>query len=254
MHAPGYVAEVRDAAARGAPFLHSPDTPLCRASFAAARVAAGGVLRAIDAVIEGRARNAFCAVRPPGHHAAHSRAAGFCLFNNAAIGARYLQRRHGLRRILILDWDLHHGNGTQAVFEDDPDVFYCSVHQVPLYPGSGCADERGTGRGAGATLNVPLPAGSGDADYAHAFETALVPAARAFRPEFVLVSAGFDAHAADPLGGMQLTAAGFADLTRRACRLAGAACAGRLVSVLEGGYALGALADSAAAHLAALAE
>ena len=177
---------------------------------------------------------------------------GFCLFNNVAIAARYIQKKHNLAKVLIVDWDVHHGNGTQAAFYDDPTVFYFSAHQSPFYPGSGNADERGEGKGTGFTLNVPLPAGSGDAEYLRAFEEKLKPAAAGFRPDFVLISAGFDAAQDDLLGRMKLTPAGYAALTRIVKEIADKYCEGRLVATLEGGYNLETLAASAEAHVRAL--
>jgi len=179
---------------------------------------------------------------------------GFCLLNHIAIGARYAQDRHGLSRVLIVDWDVHHGNGTQAIFEDDATVLYFSTHQWPFYPGTGAGEERGRGRGHGFTLNVPLPAGSGDAELVHAFEEELLPAAESFRPELVLISAGFDAHRDDPLAGLQVTESGYRRLTELVAEIARRCCPGRLVSVLEGGYDLHALARSVAAHLRVLVE
>ncbi|MCX7826419.1 MAG: histone deacetylase, partial [Verrucomicrobiae bacterium] len=196
----------------------------------------------------------FCAVRPPGHHAEYNRAMGFCFFNNVAIAAVYLLKQHGLERVAIVDWDVHHGNGTQAAFYDDPTVFYFSAHQSPYYPGTGDADEIGEGKGLGFTLNVPLRAGSGDADYKMAFERKLKPAAAAFRPDFVLISAGFDAAKDDLLGQMNVTPDGYAELTRIVKGIAEEHAKSRLVSVLEGGYNLDALARSAAAHVRALME
>lgn len=254
IHSPEYVERVREQCAAGAPWIDTPDVPVSEGSYATAVLAVGGVLTAVDAVATGQARNAFCAVRPPGHHALRNRAMGFCLFNNVAIAARYAQGKHRLGRVLIVDWDVHHGNGTQAAFYDDPTVFYFSVHRDPFYPGSGKASERGEGAGRSYTLNVPLPAGSGDAVYRQAFSEGLVPAALAFRPDIILVSAGFDAHRNDPLGGMRLTPDGYADLTRIVKDLAARCCAGRLVAVLEGGYDLEGLADSVAAHLRVLLE
>lgn len=252
VHAPAYLTALRDnVPAQGLRFL-DPDTALSPASHRAALLAAGGVLSAVDAVMAGTVRNAFCAVRPPGHHALADRAMGFCLLNNIAIAARYIQRRHGLARVLIVDWDVHHGNGTQAIFYDDPAVLYFSTHQYPYYPGTGAAEERGHGPGEGTTVNCPMPGGGGDAEYREAFEEVLVPAATAFRPDFILVSAGFDAHRDDPLAGMRLTEAGYAHLTEIVTQLAAELCRGRVVSALEGGYHLAALSRSVETHIRGL--
>lgn len=229
-----------------------PDTVVCRDSFAVALRAVAAALAAADAVLGGQVAQAFCAVRPPGHHAEVDRAMGFCLFNTVAILARYLQRRHGLENILIVDWDVHHGNGTQHIFEEDPSVFYFSVHQYPWYPGTGAATETGVGRGKGYTLNVPLPAGSGDDVYREVFLHRLRPRALAYRPDCVLISAGFDAHAADPLAQMRVTEAGFRFMTQVVREIAEACCQQRIISVLEGGYHLEALGRSVVAHLEAL--
>ncbi|NLX94686.1 MAG: SUMF1/EgtB/PvdO family nonheme iron enzyme, partial [Rhodopirellula sp.] len=237
-----------------ADWVDSHDTPVCNRSYDVALSAAGGVLAAVDAVMEGTVRNAFCAVRPPGHHAMPDRAMGFCLLNNVAIAAKYLRSKHHIAKVLIVDWDVHHGNGTQAIFYDDPSVFYFSVHRSPFYPGTGDETQQGEGAGLGTTLNVPLPAGSGDEDYQRAFQDVLRPAAVRFDPDFVLVSAGFDAHEGDPLGGMKVTARQYAELTRAVKRIAEDCCGGRLVSVLEGGYGLAGLADSVEAHLRILVE
>ena len=215
-------------------------------------MAAGGVLAAVDAVMNKQVTNAFCAVRPPGHHAMENRAMGFCIFNNVAIGTKYVQKKYGLSNVLIVDWDVHHGNGTQAAFYDDPTVLYFSVHQYPFYPGSGSEAEKGEGKGLNYTINVPLPAGSGDDVYVKAFEEKLRPAALAFGPDFVFISAGFDAHENDLLGGMKVTADGFAELTRIVKAIAQRCCNGRIVSVLEGGYHLGGLAASVEAHIRVL--
>jgi acetoin utilization deacetylase AcuC-like enzyme/formylglycine-generating enzyme required for sulfatase activity len=252
IHSPRYVERACDHCATGEEYLDSPDVPISRKSYAAALMAVGGVLRAIDAVMQGQVRNAFCAVRPPGHHAVEDRAMGFCLFNNVAIGARYVQQRYGLSKVLIVDWDVHHGNGTQAAFYDDPSVLYFSVHQYPFYPGSGSAAEKGRAKGLNHTINVPLPGRSGDPEYLEAFETRLRPAALAFAPQFVLISAGFDAHEDDTLGGMQVTTEGFGRLTRIVRGIADQCCEGRLVSVLEGGYGLQGLAASVETHLRVL--
>jgi acetoin utilization deacetylase AcuC-like enzyme len=254
VHSAQYVARVKRSCEQGLPWLDSADTPICTASYDAAVAAVAGVLGAVDAVAEGRARNAFCAVRPPGHHARADRAMGFCLFNNVAVAARYVQKKHGLGKVLIADWDVHHGNGTQEAFYGDASVLYFSVHQHPFYPFTGTEQEKGAGEGAGLTINVPLPAGSGDAELVRAFEDQLKPAALAFRPDFVLVSAGFDGHEGDPIGGMRLTAGGYAALTRVVKEIAETCCNGRLVSVLEGGYNVEALAESVEAHIRVLME
>lgn len=229
-----------------------PDTWVSPRSYEVARLAVGGVLAAVDAVMEGRAHNAFAAVRPPGHHALPERAMGFCLFHNVAIGARYAQGRYGLRRALIIDWDVRHGNGTQEIFYEDPEVLYFSTHQYPHYPGTGAAGETGEGRGIGTTLNVPLQAGSGDPEILKAFREKLLPAAKGFRPDFIFISAGFDAHREDPLGGLAVSTGGFSRLTELVRGIAEEECGGRLVSALEGAYTLSSLSASVAAHLLAL--
>jgi acetoin utilization deacetylase AcuC-like enzyme len=218
----------------------------------AARLAAGGVTGAIDSVMRGSVRNAFCITRPPGHHAEKAVAMGFCFYNNVAIGARHLRTVHGLDRVAIIDWDVHHGNGTQHSFEDDPTVFFCSVHQFPHYPGTGASRESGRGEGLGTTLNVPVTRGYGDSQYLEIFEQQLVPALEEFDPQFLLISAGFDAHRADPLGDVDLTETGYRKLTKTVTGLAEGCCEGRLVSVLEGGYDLEATAAAAGEHLGAL--
>jgi acetoin utilization deacetylase AcuC-like enzyme len=225
-----------------------PDTILSKQSGQAALRAIGAITSAVDAVMAGEANNAFCAVRPPGHHAEPDRPMGFCLFNSIAIAARHAQAVGGLGRIAIVDFDVHHGNGTQAVAEDDPSLFFASSHQFPLYPGTGAADETGVGN----VVNVPLPAGASGANFRRAYETAILPALDAFAPELVLVSAGFDAHRADPLAGLELEESDFAWVTSRLLELAQRHAQGRLVSILEGGYDLRALAGSAAAHVQAL--
>ena len=250
-HSAGHVARGRAMCAE-APFRADLDTPVCNRSFDAAVAAAGGVIEACRRVLDGELHNAFCAVRPPGHHAERERAMGFCLFNSVAIAATWLREARGVGRILIVDWDVHHGNGTQDIFYEDPNVFFFSIHQSPLYPGSGAAIERGAGAGATRTLNVPVPPGSTDEHYRTIFEERLLPAAAVFAPDFVLVSAGFDAHRSDPLANIGLTETGFGYLTTLVRDIAETHCGGRLVSVLEGGYDLDALAASVVAHLRAL--
>ena len=252
VHAPEYINRAKSSSQNGTGYLDTGDVPISRKSYEAAVMAAGGVLNAIDAVMERKVTNAFCAVRPPGHHAMENRAMGFCIFNNVAIGTRYIQAKHNLPKVLIVDWDVHHGNGTQAQFYDDPNVLYFSVHQYPFYPGTGSQAEQGSGKGLKANINVPLPAGSGDERYVKEFEEKLVPAASLFAPDFVLVSAGFDAHQGDLLGGMRVTDVGFAKLTQIVKSIAEKCCSGRLVSVLEGGYGLEDLAASVEAHIRVL--
>lgn len=254
VHAPPYVERIRQASEAGGLFEPDDVTIGSPGTYEAALMAAGAVLTAVDAVMGGQATNAFCAVRPPGHHAERDQAMGFCFFNNVAIGAKYLQHHHGIGRVAIIDWDVHHGNGTQQAFDDDPSVLYFSLHQYPLFPQSGRACETGSGAGKGFTVNCPLAAGSTDSDYRRVFQNDLGPALARFRPEFILVSAGFDAHRDDPLAGMALTETGFGDLTRLVMAMAAQHCGRRLVSVLEGGYDLKALAASVAAHVGALLE
>lgn len=254
VHTPSHIARIEEAAPEMGHVYLDPDTPMSPGSYRAALQAVGGTLAAIDAVMEGRVANAFCACRPPGHHAEPSRAMGFCLFNNVAVGARYVQRRYGLSRVLILDWDVHHGNGTQAAFYEDPTVLYVSLHQYPWYPGTGDRDEVGRGAGEGATLNIPLAAGRGDEEYLAAFDRIIHPAVRAFAPEFILISAGFDAHRDDPLAGMEVTEEGYAAMTAAVTAWADASAAGRVVSCLEGGYHLDALGRSVEAHVRTLAS
>ena len=252
-HKPEYLRVARHDIESGQRCLSTGDTDVTPNSWEVALHAAGGVLNAVDAVIAGRARNGFCAVRPPGHHANARRGMGFCIFNNIAIAARYAQRRHGIARVLIVDWDVHHGNGTQDIFYSDPSVLFFSTHQWPLYPGTGRADETGEGAGEGTTLNFPFPAGAGRKDILGAVERALAPTADRFRPELVLISAGFDSRIGDLLGRFTLTDEDFADLTKAVMALADRHAGGRVVSVLEGGYTLSGLASAAAAHVAALA-
>ncbi len=248
VHGRDYIDMVNDSCMRKVVMLDA-DTQISAESYEVARLAAGGVLAAVDAVIQKEVDNAFCAVRPPGHHALPDRTMGFCLFNNVAIAARYAQEMYGLKKALIIDWDVHHGNGTYDIFERDPSVFYFSAHQYPHYPGTGRADETGLGEGEGTSLNVPFSGGQGDAEYMAAFNEKLVPAVRKFKPELILISAGFDAHRSDPLSSMQITSKGYGELTKIVCELADEVCSGRIVSVLEGGYNLSALAESVYEHV-----
>lgn len=254
IHSSKYIERVESTCRSGGGELDSSDTPVSSKTYDAAITAVAGVLSAIDAVMKGTVENAFCAVRPPGHHAQKDKAMGFCVFNNVAIGAEYLKGKYRLHRILIVDWDVHHGNGTQDAFYKDLEVLYFSVHRYPFYPGTGSEAEKGDGPGLNHIINVPMSAGATDSDYIKVFEEKFKPAAEAFKPEFVLISAGFDAHRDDPLGGMNVTEEGFARMTRIVKQIAQNYCRGRLVSVLEGGYNPAALADSVEAHIRVLME
>jgi acetoin utilization deacetylase AcuC-like enzyme len=253
VHARDYLEKVRQEVAAGRAHLSTGDTEISPESLEAALAASGAVLAAVDAVMAGAARNAFCAVRPPGHHASAARGMGFCIFNNIAIGARHALHRHGLSRVLIADWDVHHGNGTQEVFWSDGSVLFFDTHQHPWYPGTGGADETGEGRAKGLIINRPFPAGAGRREILGAFREVLVPAAERFRPELVMVSAGFDSRTGDPLGQFTLTDQDFADLTDVLLEIAARHAGGRLVSVLEGGYSLEGLAGAVTAHVGRLA-
>jgi acetoin utilization deacetylase AcuC-like enzyme len=250
VHPEAYVERFERAVARGDSLFDSADNPLGAGTAEAAWGAVAATLAAADHAAGGR--GAFAAVRPPGHHAERELAMGFCFFNNAAVAAEHLRRRHGFERVAIYDFDVHHGNGTQHLFEERAEVLYASTHQWPFYPGTGAADERGRGAGEGATLNVPLAAGTGDDGYRDALDEAVLPALAAFRPDALVVSAGFDAWEADPLGGMRVSEAGFGEWGRRLGELADEVCGGRLVAVLEGGYDLAALPRLVAAHLRGL--
>jgi acetoin utilization deacetylase AcuC-like enzyme len=248
VHDPRYIAGIREFSAQGGGWLDA-DTPVGARSIDIAALAAGAGIAAVDAALDGRAQHGFVLARPPGHHATPTRGMGFCLFNTIAVAAAHALRR-GLDRVLIVDWDVHHGNGTQDAFYETDEVLFCSVHQWPLYPGTGAASERGAGRGAGYTINVPLAAGANDDAYREVFDQLILPAANAFRPQIVLISAGFDAHANDPLAGMQVTERGFASLARRVVGIAAEHANGRVVAFLEGGYDPPALAASVVATLA----
>lgn len=242
VHTAEYLDLLADVARRQRHVLFGADTYAGPESYAVARLAAGAAIQATDQVVGGDVANALVAVRPPGHHALPDRAMGFCLLSNVALAARHAQAVLGVERIAIVDYDVHHGNGTQDVFYEDPGVLFVSTHQSPFYPGTGALGETGSGPGVGATLNVPLSAGYGDAAFGRVFEAVVEPALRRFRPELLLVSAGFDAHWDDPLGGMSLTLAGYDRLSRDLIRLAEELCGGRIVFVLEGGYSLRAVA------------
>ena len=248
VHLRAYIEAVLAAVPRRGHAALDADTVLSPRSGEAALRAVGAVCAAVDAVVAGDADNAFCAVRPPGHHAEADHAMGFCLFNSVAIGAQRARQLHGLERAAIIDFDVHHGNGTQAIFENNPHVFYASTHQAPLYPGTGARSERGVGN----VVNVPLRPMSGSAEFRAAMSDIILPALDAFRPELILVSAGFDAHRADPLAQLMLEEADYAWITERLLEAAGRHAKGRLVSTLEGGYDLNALSASAQAHVAAL--
>jgi acetoin utilization deacetylase AcuC-like enzyme len=250
VHERALVEHVAATVARG-PGKLDPDTFVAPGSLEAARLAAGAAIDLAAAVAAGRVRTGLAAVRPPGHHAEADRAMGFCLFNNVAIAARALQAEHGVDKVLILDWDVHHGNGTQHAFETDPSVLYFSLHQFPYYPGTGSFGEIGSGRGEGTTVNVPLPAGAGDAEYVGVLQRVLAPVARGFRPELILVSAGFDAHRDDPLAAMNVSGAGFTAMSAIVRALAEELCAGRVAFVLEGGYAPSGLEEGVGGLLAA---
>ncbi len=243
VHEPNYPEHIKQHCEAEIPLTY--DTSVVKASYDIALLSTGGVLRAADAVATGIVQNAFAMVRPPGHHATQNRSMGFCLFNNIAIAARYLQREHGVGKVAIVDWDVHHGNGTQDIFYEDESVFFFSIHQSPLYPGTGSSYEQGSGKARGTTLNVPVPPGSGDNEYATVFTDVLIPALQDFAPEFTLISAGFDAHYLDPLAGTEVTATGFATLTDLILAFTG----GRVVSALEGGYSLEGVSESVVAHV-----
>src|SRR5215831_8815001 len=248
-HPMAYVTAIRDASPKNGMVQIDADTSMSPGSFEAALRAAGGGAHAVDEVIAGRASNAFVATRPPGHHTETARPMGFCLFNNAAIAARYAQKRHGIDRAAVVDFDVHHGNGSQDIFWSDKTVMYCSTHQMPLYPGTGAVSERGE---RNTIVNAPLRPGDGGEEFRAAFETVILPRLRDFRPDLLVISAGFDAHMRDPLANLNLLEADFDWATRKLMDIADASAGGRIVSVLEGGYDLEGLANSVAAHVAAL--
>ena len=248
IHSPEYIDLIASSDGKDSVYLDG-DTRTSSGTYTAALLAAGGLCEAVSTVNSGRLKNAFCLVRPPGHHAERSRAMGFCIFNNIAIGARYARKYLGLQRIIIVDWDLHHGNGTQHSFEDDPSILYLSTHQYPFYPGTGSYHETGTGKGEGFTINVPLSTGYGESDYIAIFERLLKPVSLEFKPDMILVSAGFDIHEKDPLGGMDVTSEGFAGIMASIMDTADLCCGGKIVIALEGGYHVKGQRDSVKAVL-----
>ncbi len=251
LHPRDYISSIEEASKKGGGNL-DPDTVVSKDSYKAALFSAGAVTNAIDLVFKEEVLNAFCMVRPPGHHARPSQAMGFCLFNNVAIGARYAQDKYNIRRVLIIDWDVHHGNGTEEMFYEDGDVFYISLHQYPHYPGTGSDKDMGEGKGKGFNLNIPMQAGKGDPDYIKVFNETITPAIKDFKPELILISAGFDGHKDDPLSSINLTEAGYSQMTTILKEAAAKYCKNRLISVLEGGYNLFSLANSVHSHLEAL--
>jgi len=248
-HPIAYVTAIRDASPKNGMVQLDADTSMSPGSFEAALRAAGGGVHAVDEVVAGRATNAFVATRPPGHHTETARPMGFCLFNNAAIAARYAQKRHGIDRAAVVDFDVHHGNGSQDIFWSDKTVMYCSTHQMPLYPGTGARSERGV---HDTVVNAPLSPGDGGPQFREAFESTILPRLRNFQPELIVISAGFDAHQRDPLANLNLVEADFLWATQKIMEVAQASANGRVVSMLEGGYDLEGLANSAAAHVSAL--
>src|SRR5688572_5830529 len=248
-HPMDYVTAIRDASPQQGLVQLDADTTMSPGSYGAALRAAGGAVHAVDEVMSGKANNAFVATRPPGHHTETARPMGFCLFNNAAIAARHAQRKHGAERAAVIDFDVHHGNGSQDIFWEDASVMYSSTHQMPLYPGTGALNERGE---HGTVVNAPLRPGDGGAQFREAFESRILPRLKDFKPDLVVISAGFDAHTRDPLANLNLTEADFAWATQKLMEIADGSAGGRVVSVLEGGYDLEGLAGSVAAHVTAL--
>lgn len=246
IHDRSYIERVKEEIESGTRFLDSMDTAVSSMSFAAALYAVGGCLNVCDVIMKGEADTGFCAIRPPGHHAERNYAAGFCIFNNIAICARYLQTEYNIKRVAIIDWDVHHGNGTQHSFESDPSVYYISLHQYPHYPGTGASTETGKGKGKGFTLNFPMLGGAGDEEYINIFEKNIVPELENFKPEIILISAGFDAHTSDPLAGIRLSSEAFYKFTKLLQGVARKYCNKRIIAFLEGGYDLTGLADAVA--------
>lgn len=254
IHDPDYIRRVRAEVESGAGYFDSTDNAVSPRSFEVAVLAVGGCLKVCDAVMTGEADNGFCAVRPPGHHAKYKKAGGFCFFNNIAIAARYLQHRYGIQKVAIVDWDVHHGDGTQDCFDSDDTVYYISLHQYPFYPGTGSEMETGFGKGMGYTMNIPMRAGSGNYHYLRAFREKILPELRKYRPEIILVSAGFDAHRDDPLASINLTSNIYYTLTKMLKEIAHGSSSDRIIAFLEGGYNVEACAEGVEKVLEALLE
>lgn len=252
VHDDEYITRVRQACELGAPIVDTGDNPISKNSYDTALLAVGGITEAVDRIFTGKANNAMALLRPPGHHAEKGMAMGFCLFNNVAIAARYAQQNYEVEKVAIIDFDVHHGNGTQHIFESDPTVMYVSLHQYPFYPGSGSADEIGSGDAKGTTINYPLKAGVGDEEFIDIFNDSLSDKVLKYNPDLIIVSAGFDAHMDDPIGGLRVTTEGYHNMSKTITKIAGEVCGGKIISSLEGGYNLKALAESVAAHLKAL--
>ena len=251
VHGTGYIRSVEDSCRNGVRNLDA-DTVISSDSYQAALLSAGAGLEALDKILEGTVDNAFCAVRPPGHHAEQNKAMGFCLFNNVGVIARYAQDVKNIQKIFIFDWDVHHGNGTQHSFYKDSSIYYSSIHQYPFYPGTGGVDETGTGDGLGSNLNLPMRAYSCDTDYINAIEHKLIPVIQKFNPDLIIISAGFDAHENDPLAQINLSTDCYGKMTQKLMEIANDVCNGRILSMLEGGYDYSALADSVQLHVETL--
>jgi acetoin utilization deacetylase AcuC-like enzyme len=251
IHSPNYMEDLEEICRKKRSGFLDPDTPFSEGTYQAACLAAGSGLTLADLVLSGKAKNGMALVRPPGHHAIRESAMGFCFFNSIAVTANYLKSK-GLKRIMIIDWDVHHGNGTESAFYEEEEVFFVSLHQFPFYPGTGRKEDRGRGKGLGKNLNCPLPRGSRESDYQREWESEIFPALDEFGPEFILISAGFDAHKSDPLGGMELESRSFENFTTQVMKKAKEHCGGRVISFLEGGYDLSALAESVELHLGVL--
>lgn len=252
VHDDEYITRVRQACELGAPIVDTGDNPISKNSYDTALLAVGGITEAVDRVFTGSANNAMALLRPPGHHAEKGMAMGFCLFNNVAIAARYAQQNYEVEKVVIIDFDVHHGNGTQHIFESDPTVMYVSLHQYPFYPGSGSADETGSGDAKGTTINYPLNFGVGDNEFIDIFDNSISDKVLKYNPDLIIISAGFDAHVNDPIGGLNVTTEGYYNISKTIHKLADEVCGGKIISALEGGYNLKALSESVETHLKVL--